>query len=215
MFVLRVAAFVGAPANEPSAMPTDWPAAIVLPVGDDLGGRIGRNARQLRQTRGLTQAQMAKLAQIPRATWTHLESGAANPTLAVLRRVATALQVTIEELLSEPRAESEFFALGSLPQRTQGQARVRKLLPHAIPGMEMDRIELPAGGRMVGVPHTPGTREYLACESGEITLVTSGERHELHAGDVLAFRGDQRHSYLNDGTRTAIAYSVVVLAPGV
>jgi len=91
---------------------------------------------------------------------------------------------------------------------------VRKLLPHAIPGMEMDRIELPPGGRMPGIPHTPGTREYLTCESGRIELVASGERWELGAGDVLVFRGDQRHSYRNlDPRSAAIAISVVCFAP--
>jgi transcriptional regulator with XRE-family HTH domain len=184
-------------------------------VAADIGERIARNVQQLRRTRGFTQSQMAKIAQVPRATWTNLESGAANPTVSVLHKVANALQVSIEELLGEPRAECELFPRGALPQRTQGQALVRKLLPHAIPGMEMDRIELPPGGRMVGVPHTPGTREYLACESGDVELLVAGERWLLHPGDVLAFRGDQRHSYVNPGTRTATAYSVVVLAPRV
>ena len=149
---------------------------------------------------------------MPRATWTNLESGDANPTVSVLRRAAAALQVTIEELLSVPRAACEFFPLGTLPTRTQGQAQVRKLLPHVIAGMEMDRIELPPGGRMPGIPHTPGTREYLTCETGEIVLVAAGERWHLHPGDVIAFRGDQRHSYGNPGTRAAVGYSVVVLA---
>jgi transcriptional regulator with XRE-family HTH domain len=179
---------------------------------DELGERIARNVKQLREARSLTQEQIAKIASVPRATWTNLESGGANPTVSVLHRAASALQVTIEELLSSPRAACEFFPLGSLPIRTQGQARVRKLLPHAIAGMEMDRIELPPGGRMPGVPHTPGTREYLTCESGEIVLVAAGERWLLHAGDVVAFRGDQRHSYANPGTRVAVGYSVVVLA---
>jgi len=182
-------------------------------MGDDLGDRIGRNVKQLRQARGLTQAQLAKIAGVPRATWTNLESGAANPTVAVLRRAANALQVSVEELLSVPRAECELFALGVLPTRQQGQATVRKLLPHAIPGMEMDRIELPAGGRMVGVPHTPGTREYLTCERGELVLTAAGEDWRLQTGDVIAFRGDQRHSYRNPGARIAVGYSVVVLAP--
>lgn len=179
----------------------------------DFGDRIARNIKQLREARGLNQGQMAKIAKMPRATWTNLESGAANPTIAVLHKVAGALQVSLQELLAEPRAECELFPRGSLPQRTQGQALVRKLLPHAIPGMEMDRIELPPGGRMVGVPHTPGTREYLTSEAGDIELVAAGERWLLHPGDVLAFRGDQRHSYANPGSRTAIAWSVVVLAP--
>jgi XRE family transcriptional regulator, regulator of sulfur utilization len=179
---------------------------------EDLGERIARNLKQLREARGLTQEQMAKIAQLPRATWTNLESGAANPTVAVLHRAAGALQVSVEELLAAPRAGGRLYPLASLPTRTQGNARVRRLLPDPIPGMEMDRIELPPAGRMPGIPHTPGTREYLACEAGRIVLAAAGERWELGPGDVLTFRGDQRHSYANPGSTVAVGYSVVVLA---
>ena len=68
---------------------------------------------------------------------------------------------------------------------------------------------------MTGVPHTPGTREYLTCERGAIRLSASGQRWELAAGDVVVFRGDQRHAYSNPGAVTAVGYSVVVLAPAV
>lgn len=181
---------------------------------DELGLRIAQNLKQLRVARGLTQAQLAKLAGVPRATWTNLESGAANPTVSVLHKVATALQVTTEELLAPGRASVELSPFGSLPTRTRGKVQVRKLLPHVIAGMELERIEVPAGERMTGIPHTPGTREYLACEAGELELVASGERWVLKPGDVIAFRGDQRHSYASLGHRSAIGYSVVVLAPG-
>lgn len=179
---------------------------------DDVATRLGRNVRTLREGRGLTQAQMAKLADLPRATWANLESGAANPTLAVLDRVANAFQVTIEELIAAPRSEARHYAKSELTVRARGPAEIRKLLPDPIPGMEIDRIELPPKARMIGVPHTPGTREYLTCESGEMVLVASGEEYRLAAGDVVAFRGDQRHSYANPGTRPAVAFSVVVIA---
>jgi mannose-6-phosphate isomerase-like protein (cupin superfamily) len=78
--------------------------------------------------------------------------------------------------------------------------------------MEIDRIELPAGAQMTGIPHTSGTREYLTCESGAIVLVAAGDRFDLSSGDVVAFRGDQRHSYMNPGTKVAVGYSVVALA---
>jgi XRE family transcriptional regulator, regulator of sulfur utilization len=178
----------------------------------DLAGRLAKNVKQLREARGLTQQQMAKLGGVPRATWAHLESGEANPTLAVLDRAAAALQVTIEELLSAPRSAARHYAKDSLPVRTPGGATVRKLLPDAIPGMEIDRIEVAPAGRMTGVPHTPGTREYLTLESGEMVLVVSGEKFRLEPGDVVVFRGDQRHSYHNPGRLPAVGYSVVVLA---
>jgi transcriptional regulator with XRE-family HTH domain len=178
----------------------------------ELASRLARNVKQLREARGLTQQQIAKLADVPRATWAHLESGAANPTLGILHRAALALQVSIEELISAPRAACRLYAKGTLPTRSPAHVLVRKLLPDPIPGMEIDRIEIAPAGRMTGVPHTPGTREYLTCESGEMLLVVSGERFHLATGDVAVFRGDQRHSYHNPGTRPAVGYSVVVLA---
>lgn len=179
---------------------------------DDLADRLAKNVGQLRHMRGLSQEKLAQLAGIPRATWAHLESGGANPTLQVLHKVAGALQVSIEELVSKPRADVKHHPAASLPTKQRGQATVRKLLPDPIPGMEIDRIELPAGGRMIGVPHTVGTVEYLMCEKGVLTLVAGGERFELHVGDVVSFRGDQKHSYENATKGEAVGYSVVVIA---
>lgn len=180
---------------------------------DDLAARLGDNVRALRRARGATQQQMAKLAGVPRATWANLESGGANPTLAVLHAVASALGVSLEELLAPPRTAARRWPRASLEVRRRGQVEIRKLLPDPLPGTELDRLELPPGARMVGVPHTPGTREYLACEVGRIELIASGERYRLDPGDVVVFRGDQRHSYANPGDRTAIGYSVVLLVP--
>jgi transcriptional regulator with XRE-family HTH domain len=179
---------------------------------NEAAARLGQNVRQLRAARGLTQAQIARLAGLPRATWANLETGAANPTLAVLERVAGALQVTLEELVQAPRAAVQHYPRGTLPTRVRGNVEVRRLLPDAIPGMEIDRMALPPRARLVGVPHTPGTREYFACEVGTIELVAAGERWTLAAGDTVAFRGDQRHSYFNPAAAPAVGYSVVVLA---
>ncbi len=178
----------------------------------DIASRLARNIKQLREARGFTQQQIAKLADVPRATWAHLESGSANPTLSILHRAAAALQVSIEELISAPRATCRLYPCDELPVRTPGQATVRKLLPDPIPGMAIERLELPAQGRMTGVPHTPGTREYFACETGTFELIVGGERFKLDEGDVAVFRGDQRHSYVNPGNKHAVGYSVVVLA---
>ena len=183
-----------------------------MPTGE-LADRLGKNLRLLRESRGLTQEQMSKISGIPRATWGHLESGSANPTLSVLHQAALALQVPIEELTSTPRASCEYYAKDRLPARKQGDATVRRLLPDPIPGMMIDRMEIPPQGRMTGAPHMPGTREYLTCESGQLRLAVAGEQWTLAPGDVVVFRGDQRHSYANPGSRPAVGYSVVLLAP--
>jgi transcriptional regulator with XRE-family HTH domain len=179
-------------------------------MSDDLGGHLAQNIKQLRQTRGLTQQQLADLSGLPRATCSNLESGTANPTLNVLHALAKALQVPIEELVAVPRAEVQQYPKGSLPARTRGGVTVNTLLPDVIPGTMIERLEIPEGARLVGTPHTPGTREYLSCEAGELELVAAGESFRLAPGDVVVFRGDQRHSYHNRGRKTAVGYSVVL-----
>ena len=178
----------------------------------DLPARLAANVVHLREARGMTQDQIAKLAGVPRATWAHLESGTANPTLAVLHRAASALHVSLEELIRTPRAAVKFYASAELTTKRRGPVSIRKLLPDPMPGMEIDRMELPAGARMNGIPHTTGTTEYLTCETGRLTLVAAGEQFALAPGDLVVFRGDQRHSYANPGDKTAIGYSVVLLA---
>ncbi len=173
---------------------------------------LADNLKAIRETRGLSQEQIAKSASIPRATWTNLESGSANPTLAVLVKVANALEVRLDELLAPPRQTARLLRAAELPTRQRGQVAIRKLLPEPLPNLDLERMTLPPGARMAGVPHTPGTREYLACEQGTVELAVAGERYTLAAGDVVIFRGDQRHAYNNPGKTTAIAYSAIAFA---
>ena len=186
---------------------------MVLAMNEDAAANLGRNVQQLREARGLTQQQMARLGGLPRATWANLESGAANPTLAVLVRVAEALQVRLEELIEPPRRQGRLYKASALPSRRRGDVTVRKLLPETIAGLEIERMELPAGAALSGIPHTPGTREYLTCERGQIELGEGGAVWTLAPGDVVVFRGDQKHGYRNPGSTLAVAYSVVAFAP--
>lgn len=181
-----------------------------------LGRNLAHNLKEIRELRGLTQAQLAHLCEVPRSTIANIESGGSNPTLHVMSRLAAALHLSIEELLARPRARCQVFAAGDLPEneyRRSGVVRLRHLLPHPIPGLAIERMELEPGARIVGSPHAPGTREYLACERGRLSLWVSGEGFALDRGAVAAFAGDQKHSYANEGRTLAVGYSIVSLAP--
>lgn len=179
----------------------------------DAARNLARNLRVLREARGFTQQRAADLAELPRPTWATLESGSGNPTLGVLLKVASALQVSVEELIGPPRATAEVFRVDELKTRNRGGVTVRSILPVAVPNLEVERMYLPPGARMTGVPHVPGTREVLTCEAGRIRLTVSGETFEIGAGEVVVFRGDQRHGYANAGDDPAVGYSVVSIAP--
>src|ERR1043165_6943456 len=107
--------------------------ANTLAGGHCMGGEhdhLADNIKALRETRGLSQQQMAKAAGIPRATWPHLESGGANTTPGALR-------VGRAELLAAPRQRASFLRAAELPTRDRGRVLIRKLLPEPLPGLDM------------------------------------------------------------------------------
>ncbi len=180
---------------------------------DDLHRNLADNIRKLRETHGTSQQTMANLSGIPRPTWASLESGSANPTISVLSKAAAALQVSIEELLAAPRTDVQLYRSGDIKTRRRRGVVVRPLVPIAISGLETSRMGLDPKARLVGVPHTPGTREYLSAEKGTIELILAGEHWTLEPGEMLAFRGDQRHTYYNPSEReNCVAMSIVCFA---
>ncbi len=165
---------------------------------------VALHVRTLREERGVSQSLLARRAGLPKATWSALESGSANPTLRVLQQAAAALEVPVAELLAAPRAELELTRAGEVPRRRVGVVEVREL------GEHLERLALQPGAAMAGVPHARGTREVLTCERGRIELATMGRRVVLGPGDVVRFRGDRKHGYRNAGDTVAVGYSVVV-----
>src|SRR5438445_696573 len=106
----------------------------------------------------------------PRARIALAASSSSRACRATSTTRAPALQVRLEELVEPPRRTGRLYKAASLPSRKRGSVTLRRLLPETIAGLEIDRMELPAGASLAGVPHTPGTREYLTCEIGQIEL---------------------------------------------
>ena len=182
-------------------------------MDDNTSSYLALNIRRLRSARQLSQQKLATLAGIPRPTLAHLESGSANPTLSVLMRLASALQVMIEELIIPPKASAKHFSAEDLPTRQRGLVSIRKLLPDPIRGFDIERILIPAGEYLTGIPQTRGSRRYVINETGSLQLSLSGETYSLEEGDVLTFRGDHAHTFHNPGTTPCVVHGVITLAP--
>jgi transcriptional regulator with XRE-family HTH domain len=125
----------------------------------ELVANLSRNLRRLRDLRRYTQARLAEVSGVPRPTIAALESGGANPTLAVLCQVAAGLQVSIEELIGTPRDMGRLYPAAELPTREVRGVEFRQVVPDPIPGITLERMAFPARSRVTGIPHTPGSRE--------------------------------------------------------
>jgi transcriptional regulator with XRE-family HTH domain len=192
--------------------------AAPAPDSDDnperVGAHLARNLASLRHSRRLTQDALAAAAGLPRSTIANLESGDANPSLAVLVKVAAALQVPIDELLASPRAKVRRWSAADVGAHERGRGVTeRPLVPEPVPDQMCTLMDFAPAAVMGGTPHLPGTREFFTCLAGRVNLFVAGDRYELAAGEVLAFPGNLPHSYQNPNpVKPARGVSLVVLA---
>jgi transcriptional regulator with XRE-family HTH domain len=70
----------------------------------NIQARIARNLRKLRTQREISQENLAVDAQVDRTYVSQLERGLVNPTVAVLERLAEALDTDIRDFFAIPPA---------------------------------------------------------------------------------------------------------------
>ena len=182
---------------------------------ENISAYLADNIIALRKRSELSQEKLAEKAGIPRSTLTHMESGGGNPSLTNLCKLAAALGVGIEELLSRPRNECSLLRASQVPVQSSsgGKVTVHKLMPDRVRGIEIDRMGFAPGASMAGKPHLQGTKEYLVGLAGAVSVSVAGAHWEVTAGDVLAFPGDQKHGYRNTGRGGSEALSIVLPLP--
>ncbi|MBF8190817.1 helix-turn-helix transcriptional regulator [Nonomuraea sp. K274] len=178
-------------------------------------GELGQRIRTERRARGLSIERLADLSGISRSMVSEVERGAKTPTVLVLDRLATALGTSISRLLDEPAHE----ALRVLRHAEQRVLRdpagwERRVLSPVLGDVEFEFMRTTIGpGVDAGefAPHAPGSREYLAVESGGLRLTINGRPYTLDAGDSAYYPGDCRHTFTNDGSTDCVYYLAMEL----
>ncbi len=62
---------------------------------------LTKNLRKLRESRGLSQEKLARLADVANNTIIKIEAGKnQNPTLDTLKKISTALEVSVDDLIN-------------------------------------------------------------------------------------------------------------------
>jgi DNA-binding XRE family transcriptional regulator/quercetin dioxygenase-like cupin family protein len=142
----------------------------------------------------MTAAELARRAEISKASLSSIESGNGNPTIDTLDALAFALRIPLTDLLGDEEERGTILLPGS---PAVGNEITRELLRRVSAGhsTEIWRLRMPPRTRMEGVPHSPGTVENLLVASGTLRAGPEGEETDLHAGDLLSFDGDGAHSY--------------------
>lgn len=159
-------------------------------MADDTSTQLASNLKLLREEAGLSQKALAEVSGVPRPTIAHLESGQANPTLAVVLKVATALGATVDGLVSVAQAPLQVFSSRALPtERTSRLRRVRVLSGGSLRDPEIERITVKAQSR-VHFAATAKSPHFLLCERGDFVLMSGSQELALGAEKVAHLRDD-------------------------
>ncbi len=178
--------------------------------------RVGAALAALRQQRGLSLEALSRQAGVSKSMLSQIERGQANPTVAVVWRLATALGVPLGELLGEagpspPRLVT--VAAHATPRMTSpdGRCELRILGPIDLAGrFEWYLLAVQPGGVLESQPHEPGSREHLSVLAGALEVCAGEHRTRLRAGETARYAVDVPHRIANPG-RTAAQALLVVL----
>ncbi len=177
---------------------------------------LADNLRHLRKAAGLTQQKLADLAGLPRATLASMEHGGANPGLDSVLAVATALGVSLDELVLAPPERRYFLVDGAAVLETrsdEGRYRARSLTPLTTKGVQIQRVELLPECNSTGRPHPRGSQEFFLALSGTATIQIADDEVDIGRGQLIQFPGHLPHRYTNRSRNTTVqAVSLVVMA---
>lgn len=210
----RPTARSGAPAALPAA-PTAAAAARTAPAAAE-PPRIGQRLALLRERQALSLDDLSRRAGVSKSMLSQIERAQANPTVAVVWRLAQALGVELPELLgaepAAPRAALTVVPAQATPALHSGDGgwELRILGPIELAGrIEWYELRMQPGAELRSQPHEPGTREHLTVLAGTLEVDAGGEGVKLKAGETARYAADVAHAIVNAGRHAASAVLVV------
>jgi len=185
-------------------------------AGADLTPVVGGNLRRLRMRRGLSLEKLARLSGVSRAMLGQVELGQSTPTINVLWKISTALEVPFSALITD-RPTTSFHVLRAEQAKrltsSDGSYTSRALFPFDEPRrVEFYEIRIAPGGSEQADAHPPGTMENLVVSQGGMQVEVGGVTHALGTGDAIVFEADVPHVYRNPSSTEAVVYLVMTYA---
>ncbi len=170
---------------------------------DDPAPMLAGRLRAERDRRGWSLADLAAQSGVSKAMLSKIEREEVSPTASVLSRIATALGLTLAELLTdEHAAPRRLVRLDEQPVwRDPETAYVRRQVfidPRS--PLELVDVRLPGGASVSFPPSAYEHARHVAWVlQGQLTLLEGDSEYELRTGDRLAFGNPATVTYRNKG----------------
>jgi transcriptional regulator with XRE-family HTH domain len=176
---------------------------------------LAQRIRNHRLDRRLTLEEVAVRSGLTRSWLSKVENFRITPSLPALGQIASALSVTVAELVEgldeKPKLIKVRKAERKVVERNRSSTNttIYESLAHKRPNRAMDPflLTVPAGvARDEALSH--GGEEFLIVQQGAINFEFDGEVHSLRNGDSLYFDSHVPHRIINPHKRDAIVMCV-------
>lgn len=171
-----------------------------------------------RRARGLTFDRLASMSGVSKGMLVHIEQGKANPSIATLCKVASALRVSVAELVEMPeegRSPVRVNPAREPPTLWTGPRGGSAVLLVGTEGPDMLELwewELRPGERFEAQPHSRGTRELIHVTEGTLALEVDGVTYAVENGGSAVARTERPHAYACT-VGTKVRFTMVVFEP--
>ncbi|RTR02981.1 XRE family transcriptional regulator [Halomonas nitroreducens] len=175
---------------------------------------IASKLKAHRKDQKLSLDELARRAGISKGMLVEMEKGLANPSIAILCKVATSLGISVADVVNVTSAPPvHLIEDKDIPTLWTGpKGGIARLLAGASgPNMiELWRWEIQPGEKFESPGHPNGTIELLYVEQGELALKVADDELTISSGCSAVARTDVPHYYANKGLPKLIFTMTVV-----
>lgn len=163
---------------------------------------VGTALRLKREQAGLSQRQLAELAELTHVTIANVENNRTAPSVATLARILDVLKLTFSEFFTPdlPGMDKVFYRQSDFVPLASGDCEIMRVGP----GRGIARLQVIKTRYRPGAETGPEMLKHEAEEggvilSGEIELTVGDRTEVLGPGDGYLFRSNQPHRFRNVG----------------
>lgn len=163
---------------------------------------LGRTLRALREARQMSLKDLADAAGVSESFVSQIERGAANPSVASLRRLAEALDTSVGALFEGPKNASKLIRAAERPKLVHPKLGWEDSLitPRGAQRLQVIHSQIHPGGGSGDEPYSHDSdEECVVVLSGRLEMNVAGEVFLLEQGDSLTFESRLPHSNTNPG----------------
>ena len=171
----------------------------------ELNRAVAENIKRIRKSKKLSMERLAAESGVSRSMLGQIERGEANPSVAILGKLAAALKVPAELENDDFVSLAQYREVDTKPVRLDGGKAV--LRPNFsyddATRVESYFLDLYISARYVPELSVPGCVCYATLLSGTVTLEAEGETFRMVERDAVRFAADRPYRFENMTNSTA------------